>query len=162
MKSKLHQPKKPHRKEAVRGVALTTLAASTGVARKTLGEWEKAGMPTTSTEAAMRWMVANRPDYFQIEGSTDQKQWTKADWEKHKLRYQALTAEHRHKIETGEAHNTEQCCKSITGFFSEGLQPLLSVGSRLAAQFPELGQRLRDAADKEIDAAMAQIREGLK
>jgi phage terminase Nu1 subunit (DNA packaging protein) len=62
----------------------------------------------------------------------------------------------------GEVHDKAECCKSLTAVVSEALQPLLSVGSRLAAQFPELGQRLRDAADKEIDAAMAQIRGGLK
>jgi phage terminase Nu1 subunit (DNA packaging protein) len=62
----------------------------------------------------------------------------------------------------GEVHGREECCKSLTSVVSEVLQPLLSVGSRLAAQFPELGQRLRDACDKEIDAAMAQIRGGLE
>jgi hypothetical protein len=62
----------------------------------------------------------------------------------------------------GEVHGKAECCKSLTSVVSEALQPLLSVGSRLAAQFPELGQRLRDAADKEIDAVLQQIRDGLK
>jgi phage terminase Nu1 subunit (DNA packaging protein) len=62
----------------------------------------------------------------------------------------------------GRLHDKHACALSLTSVVSESLQPLLSVGSRLAAQFPELGQRLRDAADKEIDAVLQQIRDGLK
>jgi hypothetical protein len=159
MKRGLQPPKhKAHRKG---GINVSNLSRETGIPRKTLNEWIAAGMPTDSPGAAMRWMIANRPTYFAIEGTQDQSQWTKADWDKFKTRWQALSAQHEYERQTGEVHGKAECCKSVTSIVSEHLQPLLSVGSRLAAQRPEV-PRLKEDADKEIDAAMAQIRGGLE
>ena len=61
----------------------------------------------------------------------------------------------------GDVHSKADCCQSLTTIVSESLQPLMSLGSKLAAQFPELGGRLKDAADREVDAAIEKIREGV-
>lgn len=58
-------------------------------------------------------------------------------------------------------HDKDACAASLARILSDHLSPLLGLGARLAAQFPELGQQLRDAADKEVESTFEAIREGL-
>lgn len=64
--------------------------------------------------------------------------------------------------EKGRLHDKNACALSLTTVIAESFQPLMTLGSRLASQFPELGQRLREAIDKEVDISLNQIRERLK
>jgi hypothetical protein len=95
-------------------------------------------------------------------GSQDQAQWTAADWKKFKLEWDAKTAQHKYEVERGEVHSKAECCKSLTAVVSEAMQPLMALHSQVKAAFPELPQNVIDAIAGKVDAAVEQIRSGLK
>lgn len=124
--------------------------------------WVEAGCPrnadkTFDESAVDAWLAKHRESAAESKSLKEQK----LQAEITRIQRDIRQRDHDYEASRGEVHSKVDCCKSLTAITSEALQPLLSVGGRLAAQFPELGQRLRDAADKEIDAAMQQIREGL-
>ena len=61
-----------------------------------------------------------------------------------------------------EVHSKSACVASLTRLFSESLQPLLTLHTQIKAAFPELPQNVIEAIAGKVDAAMGQIREGLK
>lgn len=61
-----------------------------------------------------------------------------------------------------EVHSKSECCKSLTAVVSEAMQPLMSLHTQIKAAFPELPQNVIEAIAAKVDAAMEQIRSGLK
>lgn len=149
----------PHRPNAV---SKSTVAKHYNVNGGSVTAWVKAGCPQLPNGQFVmadveRWLQKRQAGKEERASLKDQKTQAEIDRIQRDISKRDLELAQQR----GEVHGKAECCKSLTSVVSEALQPLLSVGSRLGAQFPELGQRLRDAADKEIDAAMAQIREGL-
>lgn len=155
-------PLSSRRQRKPRGYKRSEFSRDTGIPADTLDRWEHEGMPVRTKPEAMRWIAAHKQAYLKVEGSQDQEQWSKADWDKFKTRWQALRAQHEYEVARGDVHSKTACAASLIKLLSEHLQPLLSIGSRLTAQFPEMGQKLKDAADREVDAAMLAVKEGLK
>jgi chromosome segregation ATPase len=70
--------------------------------------------------------------------------------------------DHDYEQTRGEVHSKAECCKSLTAVVSEAMQPLMSLHTQVKAAFPELPQNVIDAIAGKVDAAMEQIRSGLK
>ena len=156
MKNKVTPPKSG-------GISRAAVARHYDVNGGSVTAWVKAGCPQLPNGLFVlaevdKWLQARQEKKAERASLKDQK--TQAEIER--IQRDIAKRDLELSRDKGEVHGKAECCKSVTSVVSEALQPLLSVGSRLAAQFPELGQRLRDACDKEIDAAMAQIRGGLE
>ena len=61
-----------------------------------------------------------------------------------------------------EVHGKAECCKSLTAVVSEAMQPLMSLHTQVKAAFPELPANVIEAIAAKVDAAVEQIRSGLK
>jgi phage terminase Nu1 subunit (DNA packaging protein) len=64
--------------------------------------------------------------------------------------------------EKGKLHDSHACALSLTAIVSEAMQPLMSLHSQVKAAFPELPPNVIEVIAAKVDAAMEQMREGLK
>ena len=64
--------------------------------------------------------------------------------------------------EKGKLHDSHACALSLTAVVSEAMQPLMSLHTQVKAAFPELPAGVIEAIAAKVDAAMEQIRGGLK
>jgi hypothetical protein len=60
----------------------------------------------------------------------------------------------------GQIHDKHDCATSITEAVSRLNTELMALGSRLAAQFPEI-PKLKDAADATVDELLERVRKAL-
>jgi hypothetical protein len=70
--------------------------------------------------------------------------------------------DHDYEQTRGEVHSKAECCKSLTAVVSEAMQPLMSIHTSMKAAYPETPQGQIDWLAAKVDAALEQIREGLK
>ena len=165
MKNKGKSPKpKTAGKHKKHGFVVSHFCADYDISRNTFDDWvANEGCPTSSKPETLRWVLTHKPTYLRAgSGSQDQAQWTAADWKKFKLEWDAKTAQHKYEVERGEVHSKADCCKSLTTIISESMQPLMSLHTQIKAAFPELPQNVIDTIAGKVDAAVEQIREGLK
>ena len=132
------------------------------VLASSINGWLAKGCPrnpdkTYDLEAVNKWYQTQNSNYNL--GATLRQEKTKADIERVKKQNRDL--DFQYQKAQGLVHSKEDCSKSLTEVLSANLQPLLSLGSRIAAQFPELGKRLKDAIDIEVDNTFENIRQGL-
>jgi hypothetical protein len=64
--------------------------------------------------------------------------------------------------EKGKLHDRDACALSLTAVVSEAMQPLMSIHTSMKAAYPETPQGQIDWLAAKVDAALEQIREGLK
>lgn len=160
------KPPAPKRagKHAKHGFVISHFCADYDIPRNTFDDWvANEGCPTDSKANTLRWMLTHKPSYLKVgSGSQDQAQWTAADWKKFKLEFDAKTAQHRYEVERGEVHSKAECCKWTASVFSDHLQPLISLHSKVAARFPELSAEVVAGIASDVDAAMASLKASLE
>ena len=105
-----------------------------------------------------KWYSAQNSNYSL--GSQLRQEKTRAEIEHKKKQSRDLDFEYQKA--QGLVHSKADCAKSLTEVLSVHLQPLLALGSRLQTQFPELGKRLKEIVDAEVDQTFENIRQGLK
>lgn len=145
-----------------KGLGRNAIARHFGVNPSSVNGWVNKGCPrlddeTFDSKAVKKWLGKRKT----TAASSSDKREQKLDAEIARIQKQCRQQDLDYSRASEAVHPRDQCCASLSRVISDHLTPLLNVGSRLATQFPELGKRLKDAADAEVDAAFNAIREGL-
>ena len=145
------------------GISRNQVAKHFGVNGGSVSAWEKAGCPM---------LVNRRFELAAVEKwlrERDEKKNEGRDLKDEKLRHEIerikrdiSSRDIDLQKQRDEVHSKSECCKSLTAVVSEAMQPLMSLHTQIKAAFPELPANVIEAIAAKVDAAMEQIRFGLK
>jgi hypothetical protein len=131
------------------------------VSRTTIQSWRSKGMPNDTLASANKWVMERKiPKLVEVDRAvTDKNLWGKSDWEVEKLRLTCQRIQHEHDVEVGKLHDKQKCANSLMEIRAIESRTLHGLGAKIASQFPEIGAKLKEAIDKEVDAIVERLKD---
>ena len=144
-------------------LSLRQIASRKRVAPSSVKSWIEHGCPRnadkTMSEAEVdKWLAAHREKAAEAKDLKQQK----LEAEITRIKRDIESRDIELSRQRDEVHSKAECCKSLTAIVSEAMQPLMGLHTSVKAAFPELPQGVVDAIAAKVDAAVEQMREGLK